>query len=73
MHACANKAMASYELLKSEPVSPFTWVGRASAMCLRMLSVLSGLFAMTSLSFESLLVIKKGVDASNCRLVNGLM
>jgi hypothetical protein len=41
-------------------------------MCLRMLSVLSGLFAMMSLSFESLLVIKKGVDALNCRLVNGL-
>jgi len=46
MHAWEKRAIASYELLRSEFVSPFAWVGSASAMCLRMLSLLRGLFVM---------------------------
>lgn len=46
MHECEKSAIASYELEMSEFVSSFAWVGRASAICFRILSVLSGSFAM---------------------------
>lgn len=46
MHACEKSAIASYELLKSDPVSPLVCVGTASAICERILSVLRGLAAM---------------------------
>ena len=48
-----KRAIASYELLKSELVSPLTCVGRASAMWLRMLSVLRGLFAIVRVDLRS--------------------
>lgn len=46
IHACEKRAMASYELLKSDPVSPLVCVGMAFAICESMLSVLRGLVAM---------------------------
>lgn len=44
--------MASYELLKSELVSSFGCVGKASAICLRILSVLRGSFAILMVPIE---------------------
>lgn len=46
MHECVKRAMASLELLMSEVVSPFSWVGRASAIPCRMFCGLRGLLAM---------------------------
>ena len=46
--------MASSELLTSEPVSPLVCVGMASAICLRILSVLRGLFAILCLDLSKL-------------------
>lgn len=46
MHEWAKRAMASAELLISEVISPFSWVGNASAMPCRMFCGLRGLFAM---------------------------
>lgn len=42
MQACTKRARASWELLRSEVVSPCWWVERASAMARRMAVGLRG-------------------------------
>lgn len=51
-YACTSRAMASYDEARSDESSPWTCVGRASAMDLRTASVLRGGGAVVSAMVE---------------------
>lgn len=54
MQAWAKSAIASYDELRSEVVSPCSCIGRASAMWPMMLSTLKGSDAMAAVIFVEL-------------------